>query len=321
MKNFNNLKMTMFDSTNASFKVGAEASFVKKTQAGGYNPLVFITDGNAATGLPGNAHLNPSIYLTFSFKGQTFEETKTLYTSYPQLYWLQEAFETMKNRLLAEDAFIEVGGVLSVNSKYIEPIVLDNLGKQKKWMSLSLVAIETGENGVIVRVPGVSIQLSDATYASPLSREEFITVYTIVRDINLPMLQATFSSLFLRGNPNTGSPSFGGGPAFQQGSYNNNFPQQPWGRQQNTNQQSAYPKYNNTRFIASAPVQPVTPTQTPAQPGAPVFSPKNNVQQEKNFNSMPLRGEKPLINLDNVDEAEMSQVSFDDAEEIEKLFE
>lgn len=43
MKKFDNLKMVLFDSTNASFKLAVEAKFTTGNQDQGYRDLVYIT--------------------------------------------------------------------------------------------------------------------------------------------------------------------------------------------------------------------------------------------------------------------------------------
>ena len=193
MKKFNQVKIVLFDSTIAQFKLSVEAIFTRNRQDGSVSNLVYVTD-------KGSANLNPSIYLVFSYKGATYEETKNLYTSYPQLFKIRKALEQVKDLLEDNKGFIvdPSTNILSVREECQDPIVIANIGKSDKWMSISLAAIDyAGEDETAHKIPGVTLQLSDSEYVSVLTGEEILTIYTIVKDIDLTGIQVQLSSLFL----------------------------------------------------------------------------------------------------------------------------
>ena len=96
MKRFDNVKMVLFDSTNAYFKLAVEAQFTRKNPDGSYRDLVYTTDR-------GTSILNPNIYLTLSYKD---DNMNAVYTSYPQLYLIRAAFERIKDMILDDNAYI-----------------------------------------------------------------------------------------------------------------------------------------------------------------------------------------------------------------------
>jgi len=121
--------------------------------------------------------------------------------SYPQLFALRAAFEDIKNLVANKSGFIEADNTISVKQEYAQPIVLDNIGKGNKWLALKLEAFnDTDEQGITHAVPGVSIQISSANFKSVLSVEEFLTVYTIIKDLDLTSLQCQLSIAFLQAN-------------------------------------------------------------------------------------------------------------------------
>jgi len=139
--------------------------------------------------------LNPNIYLTLAYKD---ENTNPVYTSYPQLFRLREAFEKIKNLVVDESGFMEIDGQILVKPDCSEPVVLSNIGKNNNWISMKLSVIQSEENGILTSIPGVTIELSTANrYTSALSVDEFLTVYTIIKDLNLANIQCMMSLAFL----------------------------------------------------------------------------------------------------------------------------
>jgi hypothetical protein len=319
MKKFNQAKIVLFDSTIACFKLSVEALFTKKRQDQSLSSLAYITDN-------GTANLNPNIYLVFAYKGENYETTKTLYTSYPQLYKIRDTLERVKDLVIDRKGFVDVEGVTTVKPDYQDPIIVSEIGKNKKWMSFSLTAIASTENGMPPKIPGVTIQLSDSDFVSVLTVEEFLTVYSIVRDIDLASIQVTLSSLYLHAEevPAVGYQQ----PMYQQPMYAQpQYQPQPQYQQQPV-QQAANPGYNRqpmrqqqqkpqTRVMAA-------PEQSAVQqaPAAPVYTPQpqRSAPPQQQGGNLPPRQNKPIVNLNSVEETPVSTISFNDEEAIASIF-
>lgn len=325
MKKFNNLRMVLFDSTNASFKLAVEAQFVRGNQQMGYKDLVYVTD--AYTGM-----LNPNIYLTLANKN---EDTKPVFTSYPQLFRLREVLEKIKNLVADGSGFSEIDGVLSVRPDCTDPIVLANIGKSNNWISFKLTVLESGENGVISVIPGVSIELSTSNrYVSTLTVDEFLTVYTIIKDLNLSNLQATMSLAFLAVDNNVQVPAYNqtyAQPAMVQ------YPQTPVqqygypanGAPRTTGypqaQGYAQPRYNNTGYRAAQRQTPPPPTANgnTTQLGGAQRTQYSQPQQpvvEERKQPLPPRTSTPIMNLNAVEETPISEINYDDDAGFDDIF-
>lgn len=322
MKYFNNLKMTLFDSTNAAFKLAVELQFTRKQQDGSSRDLVYTTD-------KGTSVLNPNIYLTMSYKD---DQMNAVYTSYPQLYKLRKAFGTIRKYLEAGDAFIKDPNdqSLSVKQTYAEPIILDNIGKGNNWIQLKLEVMKSGENGVFTYAPAVSIQLSTSNgFTSLLSDEEFLTVATIIDDLNLANFQMLGSLGFLNAVENHQA-QYGGGlyPQWQYQTVPGNFggnqtqpTQQPpmngnWsGRQQNNYQRPSFNQPRQSYRTTMAP-QASAPQVAPVQ--QPAFTGSEN--RNSSYNTLPPRENKPLMNPAAIDATPVSQYDIDDAAAIDSIF-
>lgn len=191
MKNFDNIKEVLFDSTGASFKLAIESNFTRKRDDGTYRDLVYVASYTA--------NLNPNIYLTFSYKSaEPQNQPRAVYMSYPQLYRLREAMEKIKTLVVDGSGFVEVDGKLTVKPGCDEPVNVTNIGKGNNWISFKLNVFEENENGVSKLNPSVVIGLSTShPEVSILSLDEFLTVYSIVHDLDLATYQALFSLAFL----------------------------------------------------------------------------------------------------------------------------
>lgn len=339
MRKFENLKMVLFDSTKASFKLTVEAQFTRGNKEQGYRDLVYITD--RYTGM-----LNPNIYLTLAYKD---ENVNPVYTSYPQLFRLREAFEKIKNLVADGSGFTNIEGQITVRPDCQEPVVLANIGKNNNWISMKLSVIQTEENGILTSEPGVSIELSTANrFVSALSVDEFLTVYTIINDLDLASIQCQMSLAFLDIEK----------PAYQQNQYQQQVYQQPNYYQQQSNgyyQQPQYqqpnyaqptgaprtgyyqqqgsngyaqPRYNNQpnqqsqqyggrRSAAPAPVaQPTEETSTYMRP-----QPRQAAPVQQSNNSLPARdANKAVMSLSAVEATEISEISYDDASGLDDIF-
>ena len=346
MKNFEKLKMTLFDSTNANFKLEVEAQFTRGNRDTGFRDIVYATD--RFTGI-----LNPNIYLTFAYRS---DEVSPVYTSYPQLFRIREAFETVKNYIADGSGFVTVDGVLAVRGDLTDPVVVANIGKNNNWISLKLVAAEGDEDGILKVAPCVAIELSSSNrLTSILSAEEFLTVYTIIRDLNLSTLQCIMSLGFLSCD-RVGNSYAGGYPqqAPMHQSMNNwqnpqpNYqttPQQApmggnWSGNSYGNQQPQRPRYNNQSY-RNAPARQVPPPptggmntrnvmnqQTSVDSGWPTdnnpFPDVNNQAMNPsmgNGNNLPPRnGGGSIMNMKAVEETPISEINYDDTAAIDAIF-
>lgn len=328
MKKFENLKMVLFDSTKASFKLAVEAQFTRGNREQGFRDLVYVTDRYTAM-------LNPNIYVTVTYKD---ENANPVYMSYPQLFRLREAFEKVKELVLDESSFVNIDGAITIRQDRMEPVVLANIGKNNNWISMKLSVFQSEENGIIVSTPGVSIELSTANrYSSALSIDEFLTVYTIIKDLDLASIQCMMSLAFL-------DTERGGTPAvayyqqpqqqyqpqpqyvqYQQPYQNNGGYQQPYG-QQNYGSRPQYqqpaapqPRYNNQNARRTSGGVAQAPVPSVSQPAPEQTS--NFIKPQQNGNVLPPRDSgKPLMNPGAIEKVEIDEIKYDDLSNIDDLF-
>jgi hypothetical protein len=311
MKKFNQVKTVLFDSTIASFKVSIEANFNRNRPDGSASNLAYVSD-------KGTANMNPSIYLVFAYKGENYESSKTLYTSYPQLFKIRRVFEQIKDLIIDNKGFMDVQGVLTVHPDHQKPLVISEIGKNKKWISFTLAAVDMNSDSVQNKVPGVAIQISDSEFSSVLTSEEFLTVYTIVKDIDLSSIQTTLSAMFLLGEDSGvhHQMAYGPQPAYQQPVYQQQpapqYAQQP---QQQQQRPASNPRYGNNPMQRPQPQVRTMPAQQ-VSPSAPQTA---SVQSQPS-GLPPRREEKTIVNMKAVSETPVSPVNFDDEKAIEEIF-
>lgn len=311
MKKFNQVKTVLFDSTIASFKVSVEANFNRNRPDGSSANLAYISD-------KGTANMNPSIYLVFAYKGENYESSKTLYTSYPQLFKIRRVFEQIKDLIIDGKGFVDVQGVLTVHPDHQKPLTISDIGKNKKAISFVLAAVEMNADGIQNKVPGVAIQISDSEFSSVLTAEEFLTVYTIVKDIDLSSIQTTLSAMFLLGEEQ-GQPMYQQQPQYQPQYQPAPQPQyqQPAPQYQQQPRQAANPRYGNNPMQRPQPQVRTMPAQPQAsqQP-----APQTASVQSQPTGLPPRKEEKTIVNMKTVAETPVSPVSFDDEKAIEEIF-
>lgn len=333
MRQFNKMTMTLFDSTNAHFRLAIEADFTRRNEMGGYSPLVFVTN-------QGNGSLNPNIYLLFTYKGDTYADNKTVYMSYPQLYDLRKTLDKIKDEVEDNKGFlITPDKVVSVRPEYAEPLIIDGIDKQAKSISFKLVAVKTSENGISNYMPAVSIQLSDnieSGFASALSVSEILTIWTLIHDLNLAQLQATLALAFLESYDGSATqPVQAQQPAYMAPNYsygqqptqpvnytNNSYYQNGNNQQQyrrNNYRQTSYGQNHQTQQRMPNPVQTQNvQTMTDEEieenpvPAAPRQRPAPQLK--------PRPSSTPSINLNSVDNTQVSSVDYDDTAAIDEIF-
>jgi len=331
MKKFENTKIVLFDSTNASFRLAVETQFTRGNPQQGYRDLVYVT--SHGTGI-----LNPNIYLTLSYKSrESTDDIKPVYTSYPQLFRLREALEKMKDIVADKKCFLtDTTGTITVKSEYNEPIILLNIGKANNWISLKPCVSQSGENGVLTYLPGVSIELSTSNGAvSALSVDEFLTVYTIIKDLNLSTIQCCESLAFLAGEREPQNNNFNNdNNNYHYGNMNSNqYYQQPQNNYYtasnngNNNQQQSYyhaPRangYSKPRFN-SYPTNNSTPRVPYSQPSSSesqTSQPETSIHTEQP--PLPKRSNSaPIMNLNSVEDTPVSTADYDDQNAVDEIF-
>ena len=345
MRNFEKLKMTLFDSTNANFKLEVEAQFTRGNRDTGFRDIVYTTD--RYTGI-----LNPNIYLTFSYRG---DDVSPVYTSYPQLFRIREAFETVKNYVADGSGFVTVDGVLAVRGDLGDPVVVANIGKNNNWISLKLVAAESDEDGILKVSPCVAIELSSSNrLTSILTAEEFLTVYTIIRDLNLSTIQCMMSLGFL--NCDRGGNNYYNGPQQAAPQMNNGWGNPPAGNYQNNSMPmnngggnwnnggysgggNARPRYNNQSYrnTNTRQVPPPPPTSgsnaVSGMSRVAVTHDNGNINGNSDWpadtnpfpsstgnNLPPRQSGGSIMNMRAVEETPISEISYDDAAAIDAIF-
>jgi hypothetical protein len=312
MKNFTQVKITLFDSTIANFKLGVEANFTRNRQDGSVANLAYVSNR-------GSAILNPSIYLVFTTKGETFETTTNLYTSFPQLYHIRKQLNAVADLLEDTKGFVDIDGVINVRPEYVEnPFVVTEIGKQNRSIGFELVTIASGEDGIVTKVPGVKISLSDSEYLSVLTTDEFLTVVTIVNDLDLTSYLIQLSHMFLQDEP----------AGMLAGNYYQPAPQPYQQPYQQPQQQYSNPGYGG-RYQNQPALQQQSVQRQPRYGQAPMqqrqpqqVSERTTVQQPapQQQSGLPRRGEKPIVNLKSVEETPIMNVGFDDQDAINSIF-
>lgn len=313
MRNFNYITTTLFDSSLARFKLSVECRLTRLRSTDQTLEKLCYVDAK------GNATLKPNIYLVFTYKGDNFEDNKALYTSYPQLFRIREAFEVMKDNLLSNSAYDDSTGILEILPEYKQPIVLSEIGKDKKWISFELTTITANEE-LGERTKGVKIEISgQSREVSVLTVEEFLNIYTIVKDIDLTSLQVQFATLFLLSDDSQQVNYGYSAPQAPQYRQNNNYYQQPqqqqyqqpYGSQQpqaptSYNRAPQAPRYNNQPRAPQAPR-----VQGYSAPQAPKAAPSN---------LPPRQTSAPIVNLQAVEETPVDTTNWDDDASIESIF-
>lgn len=298
-------------------------------KAAGYRDAVYASNGSA--------YLNPNIYLTFATKG--LDKPNAVYTSYPQLFRLRALFKEVAELLQDDKGFVKTqDGTLVVRPEYSNAFVYSNIGKGNNWIALKLCCCESGENGVTHVEPAVSLELSTSNgYNSVLTIDEFLTVYTIIMDLDLASIQCMTSLAFLdcdRTQVQQGygqsMPQQGYGMGYtpqpmQQPVYNNNpymqYPQQPQqgGYQQKPSYQRK-PYQGQTR--QATPYQQAMSTQLASQQpveSTPYISAKPAPTAAPFQNEMPARDERKL-SFASVESTEVSDYTIDDDDLIGSIF-
>jgi len=181
----NNLQLNLFESTNANFRLAVQGMFVKKNiQTNSDTPLVKVY--NSGTVIAG-----PNVFLVFTYMTDSFETSKSVYTSNPHLFKIRKALKFLSDGIEA-GAFINNNGTLIVDDRYAQPQIISNIGKKNSFISFRLVAdglVDASNNAI----PSVEVALSDAPSVSILTIDEFYAVYEIIEKVSLPEMAMILS--------------------------------------------------------------------------------------------------------------------------------
>lgn len=181
MNTLNSLSLTLFESTNANFRLTTNVMFNKEnSQTKAKYPLIKVTQS-------GNAKCEPSTFLVFTYTEGSFESDVSVYTSNPHLLKIRSILEEMKNAFLSNQAFIQTNTGLVVSERYADVYSIGNIGAQSKWIAFRFVADAIVDN-TNNHIPAVEITLSNAPKACILTIDEFLSIYTIIQDISLPQM-------------------------------------------------------------------------------------------------------------------------------------
>lgn len=181
MNILNTLSLTLFESTNANFRLSTNVMFNKENSTTKVKyPLIRVTQS-------GNAKCEPSTFLVFTYTEGTFESDVSVYTSNPHLLKIRTILEDMKDAFLSNQAFIQTNAGLVVSEKYSDVYSIGNIGAQSKWIAFRFVADAIVDN-TNNNIPAVEITLSNAPKACILTIDEFLSIYTIIKDISLPQM-------------------------------------------------------------------------------------------------------------------------------------
>ncbi len=202
----NSLQLNLFESTNANFRLSVNGMFSKKNPTTNADfPLIRVSQN-------GNATCAPNVFLVFTYMTDSFETTKSVYTSNPHMSRIRTAMSFIYNALGDKDTFINNNGVLIVNDKYREPQIIANIGKKNAWISLRITAdslLDPNNN----QMPAIELALSESQSTCILTLDEFYTLYEIIEHISLPEMALIMSVAELNDQ--------GRRPAAPQQNYNN----------------------------------------------------------------------------------------------------
>jgi hypothetical protein len=333
--NFNQVEMVLFDSTIAQFKLSVKGTFTRERQDGSTANLVYKNTytNNRTNKTVTTLNINPNIYLVFGYRGETYETSETLYTSFPQLFSIREQMEIIKNLMLDSNTFEDIEGVLEVKAEFKEPLIIDGIGRENNWISFGVATVENidPESNIRNKVPGAVIQISSSNYASPMTAEEFLTVYTIVNDIDLSGIQMQLTMLAIL-NDNDRMPTYNAPaqqgyqqPAPRQTQYQQ--PNQSQGHGNNTyqprSQTPSQPKYGNTpaRNTFKSRQQPVLRSQPEdLSPQDYMDETQEEETRTQKGNLPPRKNEKNIVNMKNVEETPVASVNFNNPNAVDDIF-
>ena len=171
-------RLVIFENSTANFRLSVDTMLSKPRPDGSESDLVFIGKDNR-TGT-----FRPSVFLVFTYLTDDYTTTQGVYTSYAHMYRIRSMFSAMHDILNSEDAFTTIEGALTPNSKYVKPLILDNIGKNNDWISLTLSRFKDPNS--VQYYPAVALEISKSNgYSSLLSAAEFESIYDVIMHLDL----------------------------------------------------------------------------------------------------------------------------------------
>ena len=304
-KNISKVKTILFDGSDARFSLSVEGHFMKTKPDGSTSNLVYVSDN-------GTVNVNPSVYLVFAYKGDTFEESKAIFTSFPQIHKLRYCTNMIRQYLMTPEAFMNVNNAEVVNPEYAEPLNVTNIGQAMNWLSFSLTVIGNAD-GTTGR--GVKIRYSGTDFASVLTEDEFFTISEIINELNLSSYKFMMSSMVLLNNNDVGKSV----AAYGNNQFNNNNTGYTTRQAQNYSQppMQTAPRYQSAprrSYSQNVPTQSV-----PVMNSVPAQNATNTQAPAPRQSSAPSR--ETIVNMAAVDnEAPTFQMSFPSDDEIANIF-
>ena len=176
----NSVEQMLFESTNAKFALKINVMTTKKnTQTNQQIPLITVSQ-------QGNARIKPNAFLVFTYMTDDYETSKHVFTSNPHMTKIKTIVRTLKDAILSGNAFVNHDNILSVNERYAKDYVVSNIGTKQHYILFKLRAdamVDMNNNFM----PAVEIRLSEAPESSILSLDEFLAIYEIIEQVNLPL--------------------------------------------------------------------------------------------------------------------------------------
>ncbi len=176
----NSVEQMLFESTNAKFALKINVMTSKKNiQTNQQIPLITVSQ-------QGNARIKPNAFLVFTYMTDDYETSKHVFTSNPHMTKIKTIVRTLKDAILSGNAFVNHDNILSVNERYARDYVVSNIGTKQHHILFKLRAdamVDMNNN----YMPAVEIRLSEAPESSILSLDEFLAIYEIIEQVNLPL--------------------------------------------------------------------------------------------------------------------------------------
>ena len=176
----NSVEQMLFESTNAKFALKINVMTSKKNiQTNQQIPLITVSQ-------QGNARIKPNAFLVFTYMTDDYETSKHVFTSNPHMTKIKTIVRTLKDAILSGNAFVNHDNILSVNERYARDYVVSNIGTKQHYILFKLRAdamVDMNNNFM----PAVEIRLSEAPESSILSLDEFLAIYEIIEQVNLPL--------------------------------------------------------------------------------------------------------------------------------------
>lgn len=323
--NFNYAEMVLFDSTIAQFKLSIKGTLTRDRNDGSTQNLIYKKSYTNQRTKKESVTLNmdPNVYLVFTYRGESYETSSSLYTSYPQLFGIRAAIEEVKDLLINPETFEEIEGILEVKPQFQNPYTIQNIGRDNSWISFSVATVEEidAESNIKRKIPGATIWISESEYASPMTAEEFLTVYSIVKDIDLASIQMQLSMLAIQqDNDPSNAPAYSApvsqAPSRRQPQFQQATPQQ-------FNQQPTQQKFGNAPSRGTFKPRTAPPVSK-FQPEEDLDSePEQNytkIQQPQRGNLPPRKSEKTIVNMKAVEETPSHNIDFNDPDALDSIF-